>query len=739
MENDVHGFVSKPKRKPRLQGLGPYSKLVPSESSKMIKENDRHTELPVRGILKNRDKEFSPKKSKKCILHEAIQLNNCSIQKANKHVSFSEDGENLVLIRKSSQAVECLQDDFASDIGDVAVGKYSTNSDTIGSEDACTTREESGPRSTLNVDSATFGKPELGDKYSNGSGNSDERAMYTVNQLWPEHGLEDAPHNAMDVDMPCKEYYNSPNMKVMPTSSYTPCPTFPPQCFEDYLRTHNDASMLNMRRAYELTHAFPENTAANHHPLNFQAFSHVSPNQLHGRNEEFVGLPLNSLGELIALNSCGTTEVHQNMNSNVSGQHIGHHLEYVNLDRRTSSTSQLNLFPVERSYVKENATIAVLPSRLGITESRSEKANLDSDVLEINYHAFHNPEKTKSCDNEKFQSTMRLMGKEFEVGRRGFDNGSVWKDKQIIDEIHFSSSEPSFMPFRETLLSPTDINISKYAHPQSSSTYSGVFLSRTVDCGQKLPRSEVYNTKSLFSEPCLTGYDSQLRNKQNLHCSPIPSIKFPFMHPDFDGTQRSSLIQHPLCFDPSEKAAQLSNHPYVNKSVSFQRDDFSTLGPLQSMATAPLAPVPYYSRLVPVSAMQRQQNRIKSRIGVRGIDTGKKLKASLSNAPFQSFNRSSALGFHEGHQCAVRHIEDAAFSSCSAPKSPRFVTTKDGFGQFLPWSDSYIETAGTGPVKSAAGANHVVKHLHQQDHRPADANIGFRFPESENSAQIYQF
>lgn len=904
LDNDIHDCVSKPKRKPRLQDLGLYKKFVPCKTFTLIEEN-QHPELPVRGILKNQSKEFSLKQSKKCLLQKAVQLNDCSSQKANKHVTFSENDELLRLSSKPSESAECfkLQKDCGSGIGSVdyavAIGKDSTSSETSGSEDASTKVGKeigAGPASNeqltmFSVDSTALGKQNYEGEHSARSGSSERSAMYTVNQSWSDHDLRDVPHNTMDVcppeflHMPRDGYYNSQNVKVITTSSNgtcgrlskdlgTPCSIYPPLCFEDYLRTHNDASMSHLSNMKRLTQASSENTSINcAHSIHFQTFPHLSRNELlqtfcslpdgsqtgdiHGKStngihEEFVGLPLNSQGELITLNSSAKREGNQMMNPNVSAapciglslpNHVvskclGHHSEYRNLDSRASSRGQLNLFPVE-SYVKESA-MPVIPSRLGIIESRSEKANLDFNFPEINYHPFHNSEKTicrgnnlvqRGPENEKCQSTMRLMGKEFEVGGRGvqgFEDGRMWKDKQIIDELHFQN-EPSFGELRETLFCPSEITVnhrseSKYTLPhfdcQTSSTYKSVFLTRTVDCPQRYypslcpgTYSEVYNSKSLFSEPFTTGYDSQLftlehpkataphqdlcsnmspsaiqlKNKQNLHYSPISAIKFPFMHPDLDGhanpswARRSSMIQHPLCFDVSEKATQLSNsqsctlgrnHPYpkpgtscgINSSVSFQPDDVCMVSPLpsgsalQSRAPAPLTPMPYYPGVLPVSAMQRNhghqnkiKERIKSRIGIRDLNICKKSKgqlSALSSAHLKPLKRST-LGFHDGLQCAVRkpvacvsfedsvrNMEDA-FGSCSATQNSRFVmpgeydqTNKDGQSQTIfPFVDSYIETARAGPIKLTAGSKHILKARQQkdQDISLSATSIGFRF------------
>ncbi|KAL1562818.1 hypothetical protein AAHA92_05352 [Salvia divinorum] len=909
IDTDIHDITSIPKMKPRLQHLGLYKKLVPSNSSKFIEEN-RHLELPARSILKNRDREFSLKQSKKCNLQEAVQLNP---QKANKQVTFSENGEVLRLNRKPSKSVECFvkQKDCGSDVGNVdyavELGKNSTVLETSGSEDASTrTGKELGAEPEINeefasfsVDSTTFGKQKYEGEYSTRSGCSDRRAMRSVNPHWSDHGLADAPDNTMDVfsprflHMPHDGYYKNGNMKLMATSSNTTCrrlnkdmgtprPIFPPMCFKDYLRTHHDASVShpsNMRRAYKLTQTSPENTVVDcAHSIHFKTFPHLSPNELfqtfsslpvgsqtvdvRGRrintiDEEFIGLPLNSQGELIALNSSSTREADHMMNSNVSGaqcigsslpsnavsKYSGHDSEYRDLDNQTSSMGQLNLFPVE-SYVKENA-VSVLSSRLGIIESQRENHHLD--FLETNYHHFHSPAKTicrgenqvrKCPENEKFQSTMRLMGKEFEVGGRGiqgFEDGRMWKDKQIIDELHYRNdpNEPSFKQLRETLFYPSEITVnhrseSMYPLPhfdsQTSSTYKRLFLTRTDDCAQKLypgglsagTFSDVYNSKSLFSEPYATGYDSQLftlelptatapylelrsdmnpsathlKNKQKLNYSPKSSIKFPFMHPDLDGNAnsswppRSSLVQHPSCFDVSERATQLANsqsyalgcnHPYpnpgtsceINGSVSFQPDDFCMFSPLssgsalESVAPAPLGPVPYYSGVLPVSAMQRKlgnpniiKERFKSRIGIRSLDIGKK-----SNAPLKPFKRP-ILGFHEGHQRAVRKpdacvgfedtvkgMEGAAFEPCPATKSPGFMmsdeqgpTIEDG-QTIPPWSGSYVENASSSPNKLPAGVKHVIKPLLQkdQDISLSATNIGFRFSDSENAAEMFRF
>ncbi|XP_047945017.1 uncharacterized protein LOC125191667 isoform X1 [Salvia hispanica] len=911
VDTDIHDFSSIPKMKPRLQHLGLYKKLVPCNSSKFIEQN-RHLELPVRSILKNPDREFSLKQSKNCIL----QLNP---QKANKQVTFSENGEVLRLNQKPTKSVECFvkQKDCGSDVGNadyaVELEKDSTVLETSGSEDASTrTGKESGAGletnevfASFDVDSTTFGKQKYEGEYSTRSGWSDRRAMCSFNPQWSGHGLADAPDNTMDVfsprffHMPHDGYYKNGNMKLMTTSSKTTCrrlnkdmgtprPIFPPLCFKDYLRTHPDASVShpsNMRGAYKLTQASPENTVVNcAHSIHFQTFPRLSPNEMfqtfsslpvgsqtvdvRGRrinsiDEEFVGLPLNSQGELIALNSSATREADHMMNSNVSGAQCiglslpsnavskfsGHDSEYRDLDSQTSSMGQLNLFPVE-SYVKENA-VSVLPSRLGIIESQRENHHLD--FLQTNYHPFHSRAKTicrgenqvRRCpENEKFQSTMRLMGKEFEVGGRsiqGFEDGRMWKDKQIIDELHYQNdpNEPSFRQLRETVFYPSEITVnhrseSTYPLPhfdsQTSSTCTSLFLTRTDDHAQKLYTgglssgtfSEVYNNKCLFSEPYANGYDSQLftlelptatapyqelhsdmnpsathlKNKQNLNYSPKSSIKFPFMHPDLDGNAnsswppRSSLGLHPSCFDVSERAAQLGNsqsyalgrdHPYlnpgtscaINDSVSFQPDDFFTFSPLssgsalQSVAPSPLGPVPYYSGVLPVSNMQRKlgnpnmiKERFKSRIGIRSLDIGKKL-----NAPFKPLKRP-ILGFHEGHQRAVRKpdscvgfedtvkgMEGAEFEPCSVTQSPGFMMSDEQVptiedGQTIPPSSgSYVENARTSPIKITAGVKHVINPLRQKDHDSTSStdhdislpttNIGFRFSDSENAAEMF--
>lgn len=715
-------------------------KPMPCEAFKVVEEN-RCPVFPVRGILKNNGDVFPVQHSMKCILQEAIQANHCSTRMANKHVTFSEKDETIVC------------DDASIRIEKEVGGGPAKNEHLM----------------TYIVDPTAFMERNNEEEHSR----IPERSLlHHGNQDWCGGGLRDEPNDPMDVcpryfRMPLDGYYNSPNVNVIRNSSNStyrrPRPVSPPLHFEEYLRTYNKPPVGHLFDKEKRNHTFSENA----HSLQFQPLPHFSP-------KDFVGLPLNSQGELIRSNSSAKRDdVNQIMNPSA-------HSISLSLPRNTVSScyshhsdqlgmNQLNLFPVER-YVKENPA-TVIPSRLGIIDSQSERnTNLDMDFLEVNHRSFHDSDNIMWRGDELLhrspenQSTMRLMGKEFTVGGSGIqgsEDGHIWKDKQIIDQ-----NEPSSGKFRETLFFPSD---SKYALPQldrASPMYSSVFVARKNDPLQKmyptLAPATFYNGET-FSEPFTSGYESrlftlnqeacpyviptsmQLKNHQNLHQAPISAIRFPFLHPDLDeralspwgrrsGKHRFDVKEKETLLSSSQSCSVGHNHPYLkpgtshgigtDSSAPIERDDFRIFFPMSASQTS-VAPssLPYYPGMM-MQKHHANQKKFKERTK-RG---SKSQLSALSTVPFKPF-KMPTLGPHEYTQCAIRkptvrgsfdnsvdHIE-GAFGSYPATNKSRFVmcgeyeTDKDE-GTISRWMDSHVDT---GPVKLSGGAKHILTAYKHKD------------------------
>lgn len=403
-------------------------------------------------------------------------------------------------------------------------------------------------------------------------------------------------------------------------------------------------------------------------------------------------------------------------------------------------------------------------------------------------------------ENEKIQSTMRLMGKEFTVGGSGIqgtEDGHIWKDKQIIDQ-----SEPSSGKFRETLLFPSDSN---YSLPQfdhrACQMYPSVFVARKADPPQKIYPGTFYNSEA-FSEPFTNGHGSRLftlelptptaahqeaypyviptaKNNQNRPHAPISAIRFPFLHPDLDEQsispwsqrsvkQRIDIKEKEILLSSSQSCNLSHNHPYMNPGTSHrtdssERDEFRVFFPMPSVSTSQKSVAPSSLPYYPGILMQKRygnQNKFKERTKSTIGKGSKSQLTALSTVPFKHF-KMPALGSHEYTKCAVRKptsrasfLDSDAFGSYPAMDKSRFVMCGEYEADkdertISRWMGSHVDTAGAGPVKLSGGAKHILKAYKQKDQSSSTSidqeislsasNMDFRFPESENSAKIYRF
>ncbi|PIN08340.1 hypothetical protein CDL12_19084 [Handroanthus impetiginosus] len=633
-ENEIgDSRVTTLKRKPGLQHLDSYKKTTHCKAFKSIIEENQNPGCPVRSILKNQTEEFFLQKSTNGILKDIVEVNHYGTQKGNKHVTFSDKDDDILSLSANPSHLKEL---------------------------TITEGESEEHLISCFVDSTTLTKE-----------NDEERhfgRFLALNQDLSARDFGDLSYNPLHscpsefMRMPLDGYHHGSTIKVLRNSSNSSGrivnkdlgPINPPLCFKDCLKTYNEAVNNSLSFEFQRFHClYPEEL--------LHSFCSISDQNTCGRsissmNEDFVGLPLNSQGELITSSSSAKRDFNQMMNSS--------------LDCRISSRDQLNLFPVE-SNAKENSVV-VVPSRLDIVESQSDmNTTLGFEFLNVCDHSVHRSENTckegkqvqKSLGNGKIQSTMRLMGQEFIVSGRGFqefEDDQIWRDKHVTDELHCGNN--SISKKNETLFCPSESESLYGTLPQfdyqTNSTNQGVFVARKLNpvpiLHPRLSLGTFSDSGSLFSESCPNVNPSaiQLKNKQNLLHPPISTIRFPFLHPDLglhpksSWSRRSSTNQVPLWFDVSKRGTQLYN----------SQTDYCH-GTDLSVSSTQHPAISCYPGILPVSSVQkRQHNQTKIREHtkyVRVIDKGKSSNRQLSalpNVPVNKLLKTVALGFHEGSQ-----------------------------------------------------------------------------------------
>lgn len=225
----------------------------------------------------------------------------------------------------------------------------------------------------------------------------------------------------------------------------------------------------------------PRSSTVNYpnHGMQYQSFCHFTPKELMHSissfpdwkqrpaigeakcvDQGFFGLPLNSQGELIPLNSSGTV---------TGSSYLALPGFTVRNNGGDLTKDQVNEFPVRNMKENSNflATSRTHRSTIQDTgehcfdaarESNQSVYHLESDLKLVKDKNIHHMNKqynqvpTRIGDGEGFkqgnpndvpmhliQPTMRLMGKEFTVSRssqdfQAFEDGKIWTDKQIIAE-----------------------------------------------------------------------------------------------------------------------------------------------------------------------------------------------------------------------------------------------------------------------------------------------------------------
>lgn len=347
-----------------------------------------------------------------------------------------------------------------------------------------------------------------------------------------------------------------------------------------------------------------------------------------GIEKDFVRLPLNSQGELIDLNSNSKGKLTQLPSSrriagssrglavnNVSHSNMDNLSDARGWDKRAPSTEQLKR-PSADDSMEWSPTFPV-PSRLGIYEYDAGRTNVELDPLKQNEESItpfeldcsvSNLSNHRSKKNDQAMqletsrskqygnsdqvsllvtpSKMRLMGKEFTVGRGDFhvpQNKRIWTDKQIIAE-NFSADTYNY---NSVVTNHDQQNLT--VHPVLGTLKGTVACSPSIQINQAIPRPRVcpphfsrhidsaqqnclgaikqspfslYNQKPNFQEPFTGGYKSftispytpvptimHHYSSQNAGSSSIDlnssscAINFPFLRPDSERNFRPSWSQ----------------------------------------------------------------------------------------------------------------------------------------------------------------------------------------------------
>ncbi|CAI9784357.1 unnamed protein product [Fraxinus pennsylvanica] len=662
LDVDISDAVPIHKGKPKGKRLDAKKKTIACNSSNVTAENEKSV-FPVRRSLKNHTKVFPLLQPRNPILHKSIQANPHGTQQVNK-LNFSDKDDILgcqVLTTTrgsdSDTIASSLLEDHAGEIGNNL-----TVIETSGSEDISGGTEnghgaQSVSKKQLTIACHEFDTSNIVNKHSHDrlfgtSVNSYQSALQGMNLHLFERGHREAFHNPLRASprpffcMYPEGHKENPSIEVIRNSSsaYNNCGgliehlgdpgrRFPPLCFEDYPKAYNEPFVPNLyklEKRSNMPRFPPQSTIENHsvHAFEYQSFPHMSSKELQTTlcalpevnqkrmDGNFVGLPLNSHGELIKLNSSGKGEFQQTIkpsiaaassinlaqNCSVIPNCLGKHSECRSWECRTSRRDQSNEFPV-KGYMKENPFV-VMQSRFGITECQQEgKTNIDLNLIKRKDHSFNTVERDlhqeiepyhgrqedyqKSWNRDRVlphlvQSKMRLMGKEFIVS-----GNELWKDNQIIAEHHsggnaidnfavYSQNESSLGKFKETLacLSETEINhrsesmLRPFSHfaLQSTDMHRNDFVASKINpipglhtCLPPVNSSAVHNMRSKVRDPITHGCEFK-----------IVSSEFPMPRPSSQGLPRAprSVIRFPFMHPDLEGHSQSSWSQCSPKNVS---------------------------------------------------------------------------------------------------------------------------------------------------------------------------
>ncbi|TXG54172.1 hypothetical protein EZV62_019428 [Acer yangbiense] len=505
-----------------LKCLSTKKKQKLAQTSKSITKHQEPV-IPIRGILRNWAKDISGQKARSCNLQG--QVNRCGIQHSDRHVRFSGKDDILGPRKKYISSFKKGICKLYSD----AVASTSEKNQLAGNQKELATMEvnrtdhDSGDTATAmlpmtekhllpdchdTVNIPNFLMPcttsqenlkhlsEKSESPSQVSSFNDTLHMFDQGDRITTHK---APYAGIPKLLSALNEVRNPYVNTHVHGSVSRTSSSSAK-FIDYFDNHDRGvaamSSLENMRGYLQPSAAAENMTG--HALRYQPFSHLSPIELTGSinpfpdwkqrevsfrqncmNEGFLGLPLNSQGELIQASSSGKGSFNQIKRSSfVAGSSCSLPGQNLDLQRsmvdcssmkeshffgRLHPEDQINLF-TGYNYEKESPKLC-LPARLGVAEmpatarediqwlnsgsgSKHSVRLLDNqNPMNMSFNEFgqfdrvqiHPKKNSDLMLLNTSQLTMRLMGKDVAIGRSSKDiqdypDGNVWTDKEIIAE-----------------------------------------------------------------------------------------------------------------------------------------------------------------------------------------------------------------------------------------------------------------------------------------------------------------
>ncbi|KAK1388778.1 hypothetical protein POM88_016956 [Heracleum sosnowskyi] len=496
------------------------------------------------GILKKHSKVDSGKKSTIDTFLDSSEANWCSINQSNRHVRFS--SKDVILGRRMKSVphdVASLEPNHSAEERDRCVPvnvnrSESTSSINRGDEnDVSSFTEKQISDTCLCVEKLNFPRPHVvQEQLLHRPVSSNQVAYCSENLQWLDHGRKVASPDSSSAHPP--EFFSMRKMAYKPSlttpggenmsvsstskakmiSQYRDGPRFNGTCFKDFVTPSPQASSSphvdkGNWNGYGGVQILPE-SASEKYPgqiLKYHPIPHLSPKELmrsicsppemeqrglmhlgRPKNEDYIGLPLNSHGEYIQLQSSGKGGFNQMMRPAIftdssrtmafcselpSNQED--HILFSNYDDGPPPEKQCN-FLSAKGQAKDNSNF-MESFRLGTT-SRND-ASLD--FLRESCHSIY-PQKSgielmnipsqSNLNDQRWnhtnvtnvhrerhsdivlgngtQPTMRLMGKEFSIGKNYsnlHEGKNVWMDNQIMvhhdgDIISNESSRRHFQP-----------------------------------------------------------------------------------------------------------------------------------------------------------------------------------------------------------------------------------------------------------------------------------------------------
>nr|XP_016441027.1 PREDICTED: uncharacterized protein LOC107766699 [Nicotiana tabacum] len=540
------------------------------------------TVIPVCSNLKKRTKRFPVENSTGGILSGPSDVNFCSNQQGDKHVPFSdcvaERGEVVSLVEEKGTNKFILR----KTENEVSVRPGSPKQLSA----VCSTADEPGlHRHNIGIKDDSFECCDIFNQVAEGNGNL---------KLF-RRGYGVASHGSQYLCNPgtlhaAQQIYNHQKKAPIDGSLINACGANERSHEQLKGSLHELAGICSMHSvkayphqssAYEILNRKPIllpqtiTGSCTGHIMQYQPFPQISPQGLmckvcslpewkqresmygeKGIEENHVGLPLNSQGELINLNSNGERKLTQLPSSReIVGSSRGLAVTDVALskcmdnlpdarghDKRAPPKDQLKLSFVDDS-MQWNPTFPV-PSRLGIYEYDAGRTNveldprkeneqsitsfeLDRHVSNFSNHGSKQDDQAKQFETTRCQqygnsdhvsllvtpSKMRLMGKEFTVGKRDFhvpQDKRIWTDKQIIAE-NFSADNDNY----NSVVTNHDQQ-KLTVHPVLGTLKGLVACSPSIRINQAIPQPWV----------CSPDYSHQIDSVQHNHLGAIKQSPF---------------------------------------------------------------------------------------------------------------------------------------------------------------------------------------------------------------------